>query len=389
VTLQEGAPEVIVVGTTFGLAVSRDGGAHWSWICEEAIGYGGSYDTSVVVTRTGTMLVTSFEGLRISRDGGCTWSQAADVGATWAADVALGPDGAIWTVTAAGGAPNRVLVSRDEGESFEEKKLLDDGWFRTVRVAPGDAERVYAGGFRSLPPAVDGGVPGVETLLLDSDDGGGRWRETRVEAPPGTVLKLLGVARADPELVFARLDAPEGDTLLVSRAGGPEPTAAFTAADDLAAFVSLADGTSFLVGSRFAGARLSRDGALTWPELPDPPRMACAAQRADGSIVACGANFAPDGFALASSSDLASWSELFRFQQLEGPLACDERSPVTSLCGTLWPTVMQQIALSERADAGPADAAVVDAGPGASGGGGCGCGGGTAMLLLVVRRRWS
>jgi hypothetical protein len=389
VTFQEGAPETIVVGTTFGLAVSRDGGGRWSWICEEAIGYGESYDPSVAVTRAGTILVSSFDGLRLSRDGGCTWSKAEDVGTTWAADVVLGPDGAIWTVTAAGGAPNRVLVSRDDARSFQTVKQIDDGWFRTVRVAPGDPDRVYAGGFRLLPVVVDAGVADVQTLIFDSADGGDRWRETPVEAPAGTVLKLLGVARADAELVFARLDGPEGDTLLVSRAGGVGLTPAFTVPDDLEAFVALADGTSYLAGSRFGGARLSRDGAVTWPELASPPRMACATQRDDGAVVACGANYAPDHFALGRSSDMATWSEMLRFQELEGPLACPESSPVTSVCGILWPTVMQQIVLSERADAGPRDAALADAGPGASGGGGCGgCGVGLA-LILVVRRRWS
>jgi len=117
--------------------------------------------------------------------------------------------------------------------------------------------------------------------------------------------------------------------------------------------------------------------------------MACATQRDDGAVVACGANYAPDHFALGRSSDMATWSEMLRFQELEGPLACPESSPVTSVCGILWPTVMQQIVLSERADAGPRDAALADAGPGASGGGGCGgCGVGLA-LILVVRRRWS
>jgi hypothetical protein len=379
VTFREGDASTLVAGTTFGLVISRDGGARWSWICEEAIGYGDSYDPSVAMTAAGTLLVTSFDGLRVSRDGGCSWESAADVGATWAADVTLGPDGAIWTVTA-GDGENRILASRDDAHSFTPVRAApgEDRWYRTVRVAPADARRVYVTGYR-----LDEASDIVGSLLLDSDDGGASWDETELVAPDGTVHRLLAVARRDPELLFLRLDAPAGDTLLVARGGALEP--AFMLPDELTAFVALSDGESYLAGSRFAGARLSRDGGRTWPELPGAPRLACAAQSAGGPIVACGV----EAFALGTSTDGTAWSELLRLDEIEGPLACPETSPVTRVCGVLWPTVMAQIALVTRPDAGAADAATAaDARPAATGGdGGCGCGAGMA-LLLIARRRW-
>jgi hypothetical protein len=376
VTFREGDASTIVAGTTFGLVISRDGGARWSWICEEAIGTDDSYDPSVAMTAEGTLLVTSFDGLRVSRDGGCTWESAADVGATWAADVTLGPDGAIWTVTA-GEGENWILASRDDARSFTPARAASERWYRTVRVAPSDARRVYVTAYRL------GEADVVGSLLLDSDDGGASWDETELAAPDGAVHRLLAVARRDPELVFLRLDAPADDTLLVARGGALEP--AFMLPDDLTAFAALSDGESYLAGSRFAGARLSSDGARTWPELPGAPQLACAAQAAGGPIVACGV----EAFALGTSTDAATWSELLRLDEIEGPLACPETSPVTRICGVLWPTVMAQIAVVTRSDAGPADAAAAaDARPAATGGnGGCGCGAGMALLLLA-RRRW-
>ena len=37
-------PQSILVRTTFGLLVSRDGGCSFRWICEQNVGYGGTYD---------------------------------------------------------------------------------------------------------------------------------------------------------------------------------------------------------------------------------------------------------------------------------------------------------------------------------------------------------
>ena len=35
-------PSHLVVRTTYGLTVTNDHGAHWSWVCEAAVGYSGA-----------------------------------------------------------------------------------------------------------------------------------------------------------------------------------------------------------------------------------------------------------------------------------------------------------------------------------------------------------
>src|SRR6185436_4768424 len=70
----------MLLGLSYGLALSRDGGASWTWMCEQQIeGNGGDVDPSIVVTGDGTLVVLSLTngGVLVSRDDGCSFEQAA------------------------------------------------------------------------------------------------------------------------------------------------------------------------------------------------------------------------------------------------------------------------------------------------------------------------
>ncbi|MBA3780037.1 MAG: pseudouridine-5'-phosphate glycosidase [Chloroflexi bacterium] len=47
----------IFLRATFGILVSRDAGKTWQWICERALGYEGSWDPPIAVTRDGRLWV--------------------------------------------------------------------------------------------------------------------------------------------------------------------------------------------------------------------------------------------------------------------------------------------------------------------------------------------
>src|SRR5262245_3227721 len=69
----------LLLGLTFGLALSRDGGASWTWICEQHIeGNGGDVDPAIVVTGDGTLVVLSLTngGVLVSGDDGCSFERA-------------------------------------------------------------------------------------------------------------------------------------------------------------------------------------------------------------------------------------------------------------------------------------------------------------------------
>ena len=85
-----GDPDAMYVATTFGFLASHDGGCTFDWMCEQSIGYGGTWDPHYAVSMDGTIFATTFEGLRISRDGGCTFTTAAPTNSLWIDALTIG-----------------------------------------------------------------------------------------------------------------------------------------------------------------------------------------------------------------------------------------------------------------------------------------------------------
>src|SRR4051794_21859487 len=73
ITFRQGHETDIAVGLTFGLLVSHDGGKTWGWMCEAAVGYGGTYDPVYVYSPSGALFATTFNGLSVMRDS-CTFA---------------------------------------------------------------------------------------------------------------------------------------------------------------------------------------------------------------------------------------------------------------------------------------------------------------------------
>src|SRR6267154_1628576 len=79
-----GDPTQLLAGTSFGVVVSHDNGGTWSWICEEAIGYGTGLQPVWYVAPDGTCFGAGFNGLFVSHDQGCTWSTAPELASSGA-----------------------------------------------------------------------------------------------------------------------------------------------------------------------------------------------------------------------------------------------------------------------------------------------------------------
>lgn len=378
ITFVPGDPQTMYLGVTFGLLGSRDGGATWRWTCEVNVGYSGTYDPVYAASPAGTLYATTYDGLSISRDGGCSFAFAgAPLAGLWISDVTVAEDGAVWAVTASGGLANDVFVSRDDGMTFGSVGLvMDRAWWKTVRVAPSDPQRVYVSGYQ-LEEAGEGSWP----LLYRSDDGGANWTSIPVLFHTNPVLLLLGVSATDPDLLFARIDGVQADSLVRSTDGGLSFTTALTFAAQLTAFAGRADGTTFFAGALAEGVRVSHDGGASWQTPAEQPVMACAGERPDGVLFACGANWNPDRFALGRSVDGETWEKVFRFVELAGDLECPAASSHGVSCAPLWPAIATQFGIGVP-DAGPG---TPDAAPaGADGGGdGPGCGGCAISLGLA------
>lgn len=392
VHFQPGDDQKIFLATTFGLVYSPDDGETWQWTCEKSIGYISLWDPVYVITATGAIFATTPDGLRVSRDGGCTFlTIGAPLGDQWISDLTEGPDGALWVTTASGGQSNDVYVSRDDGVTFTAANMASDtNWWRSIRVAPTDPDRIYVTGYFIT-------MTGPAPLLYRSLDGGMSWEALPFDYLGESQVKLLAVSPIDEDVVFLRVDAAMSDTILRSADGAVSFLPVMTLADNVAGFLARADGMRYVMGSVALGVKLSDDGGVTWiapadmPGVVTNPKMACVGERpADLELFACGANWNPDRMGLGRSvDDAATWTPIFRFGQMDDEIQCAPGTTHAVDCD--WTATACQFGIG-KPDAGPG---TTDAGPQIDGGmmpppdPGCGCGISVAFAFFVLpgRRR--
>ncbi len=392
-----GDDKVILLPATFGLLISTDNGERFHWMCEDSIGYGGTFDPDYAVATDGTIFATTFDGLKISRDGGCTFDVAPDLENQWVGEVEVGPSGAIWAATSSGGMPNDVYVSTDNGVSFAQSNLFHEtAWWKSLRIAPGDPDRIYVTGYLV--------AKSPEAILKRSDDGGDTWIDlpiTDFSFGNQPLLFVEGVSPTNPDVVFARVNgasAPAGDALYRSTDAGESWTQVLGLSDTIRAFLIRSDGTTVIAAStgKCPGdpkqvikgcVKISTDGGVNWDSAPAEPKMACIMERSDGVLFACGANWEPDSFALGRSNDATQWTRVFRFSEMAGPLSCEPGTLQFDVCESeQWPSIAAQFGVGvSTPDAGPG--ASIDAGPNKGGGRGCGCSMAFAAAFLVLPRR--
>jgi len=398
VYFRPGDARSILVRSTFGLLVSRDAGCSFRWVCEQAIGYGGEFAPKYAMGAGGTIFATTYTGLRVSRDGGCTWTTATDdrpagdpgrLAGIWIDALELGPDGDVWVATADSGRPNDVYRSTDGGRTFAPRNLRSPTiWWKSVKVAPSDARRVYVTGYQVASPTLpDGGQGTPLAHLRRSDDAGARWTPSplaNVRVGASSIVYAAAVDPANPDVVLLTspgASPPAGDRLYRSTDGG------MTFREVLATSSAIAD-VVFHAGEVYVatptGAFRSADGGASFEALRAPPQLRCLGSHG-GQLLGCGGNWPPDSKALArASGEGAAWDKLFRFEELAGPLACGAGTTVHELCDPAWPSIQQQLgAIGSTSCAAPPE---VPAPPPRKEGGGCCDGGGeplgAAGLLL-------
>lgn len=378
IVLRPGAPADLFSGTTFGAVVSRDRGATWRWICEAAIGYGGSIDPLFVWTRAGAMYAVMQGLIAVSNDFGCSWQPLGSFGNGGAVDLVVHPgDDAVFYVATghAGGDVNAVYRTRDSGRTFERTAIArPDLLFTSVRLAPSAPDRIYAAAWDLRSP---------RATLFRSDDAGATVRELSLGVDRPQLAHVLAVSPTDPDVVYVSvaLATEPGERLLRSNNGGASFEELQRLERGVHGFAVGTSGTTFVAALH--GLYRRRGGAANAELLPALDWNLCVAF-GQGTLFACGG--AGDDFALGSSSDEGdTWQPVLELTGIAGPLECPAGSPTERLCTPQWPALRAQIA-GMGFDGGVTEAdgsaqPAADGGARPVDGGRCGCGSAPAGLF--------
>ncbi|HKQ69431.1 MAG TPA: hypothetical protein VJT73_08835 [Polyangiaceae bacterium] len=379
IVAEPGNPSHLVARSTLGILVSRDDGAHWSWICESAIAQKPLIDPPIATTADGSILVATETGVFRGQGGGCAWARAA--GAVRDREVvdltvdALAPARvyAIYrTLSAEGGSAAAVAVSSDNGATFTNTgPVIDDFFALTIEVAPSSSAVLYASGTNATSD---------EQLFFRSDDGGTTWKRKTIGGV-GTPY-IGGVDPLAADVAYVRTDDAES-ALLVTTDGGDHFRSIFSSNQRLVGFAVSPNGRQIAVGSLGDGIVLL--------EKPEGDAGAWAADRVRPFSTECFA-WTPagfyacsleqmDGFAIGYAADARQpVVPLLKLPELV-PLTCADK-PLD--CAASWCDVSRQIGvdagctadagLEGAADAAPALEAAPDTSPlNTAPSSGCGC----------------
>lgn len=409
-TLRPGSSDDLYLGVTFGLLISHDGGDTFRWLCEEALGFGGVFDPKYRVAEDGTIYATNFKGLRVSHDQGCTFTFATigDGGEKWVDAIDIAPNGDVWIGTADGGKVNDVYRSTDGGATFVSMGLASSQiWYKSLVVSR-DQSAAYVSGYQvtsvdpnctnpdpsqcpSLPPRVR--LYQATNLQATAP----AWTELPISGIPFANAPLFyfdAVHPADAQTVYGRSVGANGggDVLMRSTDAGATWSELLAWHEPIRA-LSIARSGEIAIGTFSSGLYVADDG-VHFEAVANSPSAACLDRAADGSLLACGANWEPDFFALGAKtpSDVA-WRRLVRFSEITGPVHCPTGTVAHDTCEIeRWPGLREQFGIGPSPDA-PPDAPTTP--PTSQAGKGC-CQGSpaapvaaeiSAVLLVLLRRR--
>lgn len=354
----------MVLRGTFGLLVTRNGGADWDWLCEAGLGYQ-DLEPPFTVLAGGTLLLALPTGVVRGDPSGCDFAPAEGIGerVVDVSRVTQRRGGAVALST--GETSSRVWRSTDGGLSFQPLGAALEGFVATtLDVAPHDPDRLYVSGVDA-----DGRV-----LLLRSSNAGESFEAAELPTTDSVRRPYLAAVGPDDDRVFVRLDGLPG-TLLVSRDGGKSFEQVLELRIPIQGFALSPDGNSVLATNSYDGSFRADLETLAFE------KVACRGPSCllwtDHGLFGCGTNL-PDGFILGASNDRGTTFErVLDLSCVRGPLACDPDSSAGATCEAAWPMIRTQ--LGAETCAPPAAPTPLHCGLDAEGGAaGASSGGGTS-----------
>jgi hypothetical protein len=369
-------PQSLLLRTTFGLLSSQDGGAHFSWVCEKAVGYSGSQDPAIALTASGTVLVAAFEGLAQSVDGGCGFSFVEPTASQFVIDVAIDrqmPASAV-AITSTGQGDGffvQVFETPDNGNSWAKAgtPAPTDFLAETIETSPSRHDRLYLSGFTT---EVVNGTQVRHGFVEVSDDRGQSWARYPVDLAGDKSIYLAAVDPADPDRVYLRSRGDTDDRLLVSKDGGKTWASVYTLQGTMLGFALSPDGSRLAIGGPTAGLLVASRDDLAFSKTSDE-QIACLAWAQEG-LYACGNGY-QGSFAVGRSGDGGKTFTplLRRLGDVSGPRACPAATGVEATCAADWTSVKSTLGIGDNP--GGAGGQGGAGGTGGAAGAGAGAGG--------------
>ena len=312
--------EPLLLETSFGLI--HRGEEAWTWSCHELPTRRESIMTPAYRRGpSGTLLAVVQDGqgrnedisLYRSTDGGCSYEEL-DVGliehVAWFGEKALAgtPDGA-------------MLLSEDDGATWTPTGEPLSHPVRGFTVADGRVFTVEVIGFKAyVYSSTDG------STWESFEVGIGVWRNDGLEG--------ARVAFAEGEVVWLRIDALGGDTLV--RVEGGEPVAVLEVGADL---IDVARDDAFWVLEANRAVYTSTDGT-TFTKVEGP--LPSTGIESDGSTVYLTGVAEFTGTLMTTSP---TWSSQLSPYDITGPFVCPAESEHATVCDPLWPELEERLAI--------------------------------------------
>jgi hypothetical protein len=420
---RQGHETDIVAGMTFGLVISHDGGTSWEWMCEAAVGYGGLYDPFYSYSSSGKLFASTFAGLKVNSDG-CNFV-ATPTGMTFISNDQLGPDMSLY-LAAADITDAKIYRSTDDGVSFPQSASpgLNGDWWQSVVIASASPSDVFLSGYRYVNLCASNTLkPGapctIATQALDCNEGksdpigneraaeevcknvkqllvfkssnagasfqpmpgnllldGVNTMQVGLKSSKNSTFDLVG-ASSDGSTLYARMsfenDNVQSDGLYkINTSTGNTWTRVLGVMDSMATV--LRSNGDLVVITKSLGGQMSTNGGTSWTPLSNPPHANCVVENpADHSLWACTQNYGgpglpSDNFGIMKTTDLANWTGVLKYEDIQKPVTCAAGTPQHDMCEAQnWCTLRQQLGITSTAIAcanqGGADSPVDSGGP--------------------------
>jgi len=354
-------PHHLLARATFGFIETHDGGASWSWICEEIVGRIATTDPPIAITGDGTIVVAvPFDGVAVSHDKGCSWTRAPPpLAGQLVVDMTLEPrDPAGLLVLSSTNVPraggdaglelvNRIVETKDNARTWGQLGIALPGEFiaTTLEVAPSDPNRIYVGGVIGDPPS---------EAIEQSGDRGQTWTLTKLPGPMTSAGVFIGaIDPKDPDRVWIRIFARETDAL------GMAPTTLRVSSDRGATWKDLAETTGSMFGFALATDATSlayggQDGVFIGPSdgSGEFKRVSTLNNRcltwATAGLYACGTE-PIDLFTVGLSTDAGErFDALYKLADT-CPQSCPDDGPFVQVCRASWTDPLNGVATLTRA----------------------------------------